>query len=179
MRTQTSRRSYLDAGATGLVAGTLASGVQTLVGWTIDQTLLPRGQDNNIAPRFVDRSARQVGLRPPPAVDWILGTLFHFGYGMVWGVAFGLVRCWSRVPSLALGGGLGGLLYLLAFSRIGIGTKTGTEQQPERRPWQKQVSLVSVAVAYALSLPLIFDRLQRRQVGTQVVETVGVSDSAG
>ena len=153
------RREDLTAGATGAAAGLAASVVQTGVGFAIDRVLLPPGHDNNIAPRLVDRLGRRVGHHTPSAFEWAAGAAFHFGYGLGWGALFGVVRSRVRAPGLLLGGVLGGILYLVAFSRAGFGTRTGTEAPPDQRPWQKQVSLVSVAMTYALALALLFDRL--------------------
>ena len=159
MISQPKSQSYLAAGATGALAGTIACIVQTLVGATLSAVLLPPGHDNNIAPRLVHQSARKAGHHTSPAVDWLLGTLFHVGYGIGWGSIFGVVRRWSGLPSLILGSALGGLLYLMEFTGFGVGPKTGTEQPPEHRPWQKQVSLVAVVLTYTLSLAAVFDRL--------------------
>jgi hypothetical protein len=153
------RRQDLTAGATGAAAGLAASFVQTGVGLMLDRVLLPPNHDNNIAPRLVDRVAGRAGHHTPSAFDWAAGTAFHLGYGLGWGALFGVVQARVRAPGLLLGGALGGLLYLLAFSRAGFGTRTGAEAPPDQRPWQKQVSLVSVAMTYALALALLFDRL--------------------
>jgi hypothetical protein len=95
--------------------------------------------------------------------DWTLGTAFHFGYGIGWGGAFGLIQRWSGAPAPLLGLGMGGLLYLLAFSRIGVGTKTDTERHPERRGWRKQLSLIAVACGYALATAGIYSLLEGRR----------------
>jgi hypothetical protein len=153
------RRQDLAAGVSGAAAGLAASVVQTGVGLALDRLLLPHGHDNNIAPRLVDRVARRAGHHTPSAVDWAMGTAFHLGYGVGWGALFGVIRRRSRAPGLLLGGALGAVLYGLAFSRVGFGTQAGAEAPPDARPWQKQVSLVSVAMAYALALALLFDRL--------------------
>jgi ribose/xylose/arabinose/galactoside ABC-type transport system permease subunit len=153
------RSSDLAAGATGAVAGLIASVVQVGVGWTLDAVLNPPGHDNNIAPRLVDRATRIAGKRPNGVLDWVLGTAFHFGYGLGWGTLFGVLRQRLRLPSLLLGTAMGGAIYLVGFSRAGWGTLTGTESHPERRPWQKQASLISVAMTYALCVALLFDRL--------------------
>jgi hypothetical protein len=153
------RRQDLAAAGSGAAAGLAASVVQTGVGLALDRLLLPHGHDNNIAPRLVDRVARRAGHHTPSAIDWAMGTAFHLGYGLGWGALFGVVRRRSRAPGLLLGSALGALLYGLAFSRVGLGTQTGAEAPPEERPWQKQVSLVSVAMAFALALALLFDRL--------------------
>src|SRR5579884_1702481 len=156
------RRADLDAATSGAKAGAIASVVQVALGWLLDQLLLPPGHDNNIAPRLVDRAAARAGQDTHPLLDWILGSVFHFGYGLGWGALFGLLRRHLPLPSLALGSAMGGAIYLIAFSRAGVGTRTGSEAHPDRRPWQKQVSLLSVAMGYALSVAVVFDRLPGR-----------------
>lgn len=154
--------SFRETSLIGAAAGVIAATVQVVVGWVLSQTLLPAGHDNNISPRFVNRLIHERGKRTNPLVDWLLGTLFHYGYGIGWGLVFGLLKRWTRLPSLPLGGLIGWLIYLLAFSRAGAGTKTHTEQHPRHRPWHKQVSLVSVAFTFALSLAATYDWLARR-----------------
>ena len=149
------------AAAAGLLAGLAASTVQSAIGFFIDRALLPTRHDNNIAPRLVHRSSRRVGYRSSPAQDWLLGVLFHFFYGAGWGALYGPVRAHLRAPRLALGGALGGLLYLLAFSRIGLGTRTGTEEPPDRRPLHKQLALVAVAFTDASALARLYDPIAR------------------
>jgi hypothetical protein len=156
-------RRWLAAGQTGAVAGLVAGTVQPAVGWVIANTILPRGHDNNIAPRLVNRSVRRTtGHRSHPVLDWVGGTLFHYAYGAGWGAAYGVARRESRLPPLALGGIFAGLIYLLAFSQIGVGTRTGAEQEPDRRPWFKQASLLAVVLAYVVSLVVAYDRLAPR-----------------
>jgi hypothetical protein len=133
--------------------------VQAAAGWLLEAVLLPRGEDNNIAPRFVDRSTRLTGGRPNAALDWVLGTAFHFGYGASWGRIYGLARPATRLPSLLLVGLLWSAIYLTAFSRPGVGTRTGTEQPPERRPWQKQASLLAVSGTFAATVGWLVARL--------------------
>ena len=89
MTVQLESQPYLAAGATGALAGTVACVAQTLVGVVLNTVLLPPGHDNNIAPRLVHHSARKAGHHTPPAVDWLLGTLFHVGYGIGWGAFSG------------------------------------------------------------------------------------------
>src|SRR4051794_20878325 len=153
--------SYFGAGARGAVAGTIACVVQTAVGWVLSNTLLPAGQDNNLAPRLVHQTARIASHQTSPATDWLLGTLFHVGYGLGWGSLFGVLRRWTGWPSGLLGSAVAGTLYALQFTRFGVGTPTGTQAAPERRPWEKQVSLVTLVLPYAFSLAILFDRLPR------------------
>jgi hypothetical protein len=153
---------FLKSARTGVVAGVIGSTIQVTVGLLIDKFLLPREHDNNIAPRFITRIFQKKGDPPNLVRDWTLGTLFHFGYGVGWGSLFGLVRRWSGISSPLIGGAMGLLIYLLAFSRIGAGTKTGTEVHPGRRDWRKQLSLLAVAWTYSMSTAVIYDRLARR-----------------
>jgi hypothetical protein len=152
-------QAYIRAGAIGAGAGVVASVVQAAIGVALDKLLLPPGHDNNIAPRLINRTARQLGHRSNPVVDWLLGTGFHLGYGMGWGGVFGVLRHWSGLPSPALAAALACIMYLVAFSPFGAGTQTGTEREPRKRPWQKQVSLLSVPLAYTLPLAALYDRL--------------------
>lgn len=150
------------AAGAGAFAGFLACLVQVIVGWFLDRFFLPRGHDNNIAPRFVNRVFRRSGRRANPVRDWVLGTLFHLGYGLGWGTLFGMARRWSGLPSWVLASAAGLLIYLAAFSGLGAGTRTGTEHKPERRPWRKQFSLVAVALTYVITLAWTFDRVERQ-----------------
>lgn len=155
-------RRYVRSAVVGALTGVFASTFQVAVGWALDRWLLPSGHDSNIAPRLVNRVLRRTGRRPGLIRAWVLGTLFHFGYGIGWGALFGVLRRRLDFPPLALGGLLGSVIYLLAFSEVGAGTKTGTERNPRRRPWQKQVSLVAVSFAYSLSLAGLFAGVERR-----------------
>lgn len=154
--------SYLDATKSGALAGVLASVVQVLVGLLLDKLLLPPRQHNNIAPRFVKRLFQLRGKPAEPARDWVLGTVFHLGYGLGWGSGFGLARRGTGLPSPILSSLTGLLIYLAAFSGIGAGTLTWTESSPRRRSWRKQLSLVAVAWTFALSTGAFYDRLVRR-----------------
>jgi hypothetical protein len=151
----------LGAASYGALAGLGGSVIQVQVGLLLDKLLLPPRQHNNIAPRFVKRLFQWRGKPGNPKRDWTLGTLFHLGYGIGWGCAFGLARRWTGIPSPLLGGATGFAIYLLAFSGLGVATHTWTEPHPRRRSWRKQISLVAVAWTYALSTAFIFDRLTR------------------
>ncbi len=153
---------WLVAGTTGALAGLIAATMQSAVGWVIQRAFLPPGYDNNIAPRLVNRALRQLGQPSHPAVDWIGGVLFHYVYGIGWGALFGLARRAAPLPPPALGTVVAGLIYLLAFSRVGVGTRTGAEQHPDRRPAVKQASLIAIVLAYVVSLVVAYDRLDRR-----------------
>jgi hypothetical protein len=137
--------------ARGAVAGILGSVVQVGVGFALDKLLLPPRQHNNIAPRLVKRLAQGTGRRGHAPRDWTFGTLFHLGYGAGWGALLGLARRRTGASPLSLGVVGGGLIYLAAFSHIGVGTLTATEPPPNARGWRKQASLVAVASTFALA----------------------------
>ena len=171
----TTQPSYLRTARLGASAGLIGSVVQVLVGLLLDWLLLPPRQHNNIAPRFVKRLFQLQGKPAQPARDWTLGTLFHLGYGLGWGCAFGLARRWSGVPSPLLGAGTGLLIYLLAFSGLGAGTWTRTEPHPRQRSWPKQLSLIAVAWTFAMTTALVYDRLTRREPEAEAPEATTFS----
>jgi hypothetical protein len=142
--------SYFDAAGRGALAGIVASVIQVGVGWALDALVLPKRQHNNIAPRLMKRLAQWSGRRGRAPRDWTLGTLFHLGYGMGWGVLLGSIRHATQAPPLPIGAAISGLIYLIAFSGKGIGTLTSTEPPPSARGWRKQVSLVAVASTFGL-----------------------------
>ena len=154
--------SYRATARTGALVGVIGSVIQVIVGLLLDRLVLPPRQHNNIAPRLIKRLFQQRGRPARPVRDWTLGTLFHVGYGIGWGCAFGLAQRWSGIPSPLLGGAMSILLYLLAFSGIGAGTRTGTEQHPRHRDWRKQLSLIAVASTFAMSTAASYDRLVPR-----------------
>src|SRR5215212_2057035 len=119
MSKATSQLHLLESTRTGVLAGIVGSTIQTTVGLFIDKFLLPPQHDNNIAPRLITRIFQKKGEPPNRVRDWSLGTLFHFGYGLGWGCAFGLVRRWSGISSPLIGGAMALLIYFSAFSRFG------------------------------------------------------------
>ena len=154
--------SYSGALARGALSGLLASVVQVVVGWALDALLLPKRQHNNIAPRLVKRLAQWSGRGGQTPRDWILGMLFHLGYGVGWGSVFGLIRHGTQAPPIFIGTGISGLIYLVAFSGKGVGTLTATEPPPSLRSWRKHVSLVTVACTFGLAAAWIDSRLAPR-----------------
>jgi hypothetical protein len=161
-------RSFVSTVALGAAAGLGATAVQTTLGLAIDKLLLPDGHDNNVAPRLVNRLFRRSGLADDAARDWTMGTVFHFGYAVSWGAVYALARRWSGLPGLVLGPAFAGLLYLLAFSRLGGATLTEAERPPDQRPWGKQASLVAIASSYALAVAVLMDRLDGRRRGSRL-----------
>jgi hypothetical protein len=163
-------RADRHAALTGALAGAAASTVQSAIGFTIDKLLLPPEHDNNISPRLVDRATSKLGIRTPRAFNWVAGVTFHFAYGIGWGTVFGLLDRHFRLPRPLLGTLLGGTIYTLAFSRIGLGTKTDTEIHPDERPLAKQLDLMAVAFAYALSLAFLYGPIERRLQRSRAAE---------
>jgi hypothetical protein len=146
-----SRRSLAESVRRGFLAGALASIVQAAVGHLIDRAYLPRGHDNNMAPRLVERSFQHLGRPPRPVRDWLLGSVFHQAYGAGWGSVQSVTADWLGVPAPLLTLPLGAMIYAVAFSRPGIGTLTGTEHRPDRRHPRKQWSLVAVSLIHPLA----------------------------
>ena len=157
-------RSFRETLTWGAAAGLVGATIQVAVGWLLDRLLLPPGQHNNIAPRLVKRLAQKRGETADPVRDWTLGTLFHFGYGVSWGCLYALARRWSSLPGLLLGGAMGLVIYLLAFSRVGAGTHSDTEPHPRHRTWRKQACLVAVAWTFGFNTAAAYDRLAQRRV---------------
>ena len=145
------------AALSGAGIGLLGAGVQTMIGLLLDRLFLPNGEDNNIAPRLVMRSFQRLGYGENGPRDWALGTVFHFGYGAMWGAVLNVARARTGVPASVLAIPVGATIYGLAFSRAGVGTRTGTEQHPDLRLGRKQVSLMAVANAYAVATGLLLD----------------------
>ena len=139
----------------GAVAGVAGSIVQAATGYLIDRALLPRGHNNNIAPRLFSRLFQQSGQAPNPRRDWLVGTLFHELYGAGWGILQAVAADRLRIPPFVLAPPLSGLIYLLAFSRFGLGTLTGTERHPDRRDPRKQGSLLTVTAVFPVATGLL------------------------
>jgi len=162
MRNGITQSPNIRSAGAGALAGLIASVVQVTVGLGIDKLLLPRQHNNNIAPRLITRVFQRTGERENPPRDWLLGTLFHFSYGVTWGAAFGLVRRWTRIPAPLVSVAMGLLIYVLAFSEIGAGTKTGTEVHPRHRDPRKQLSLIAIVTTFVLTTTGAYERLTAR-----------------
>ncbi len=162
--------TLLSAMVSGACAGAVGAVAQVAVGFLLSRYFLPRRQDNNIAPRFIGRVFQKSGRPARRARDWSLGILFHLAYGIGWGCAFGLARRWTGIPSPLLGGATGMVVYVLAFSGIGVATHTQTEDRPSRRSWRKQVSLIVVAWTFAMCTAAVYDLVAQRAAPKERVE---------
>jgi hypothetical protein len=135
----------------GAVIGLGAAIVQVLVSQVVGFATGHR-ERTDIAPRLVQRSAERLGKSPSRPLRWSLAAIFHFSYGIGWGVLYTLACESPRVrqtPPWLSGGLLGGIIYTVAFSHIGGGTLVGSERQPERRRWYELAIQWASALSFA------------------------------
>jgi hypothetical protein len=159
----------------GVAAGLFAGIPQVLLVQVLEKVLGLRDDRADIGPRFVGRLARQTGRSAPASVRWIVAALFHFAYSASWGALYGLVDRWFRPPPVASAAGLTGLIYLLAFSKWGGGTRTGTEPPPRRRGTRDWIHVLSAPTSYTVSLALAYEWLRGRPVPLSVPEAVAAA----
>jgi hypothetical protein len=148
---------------TGVAAGLIAGIPQVLV-TQIETRLfgLPRSKAD-IGPRFVRRvTQRAAGRAPSPVTEWLLATLFHFGYAAQWGALYALAQGRRPTPPLVGGSLLAGLIYTLAFSPLGAATQTGTEQPTGRRLMRETLLHWSAALSFSLTTAYVYDWLRRQ-----------------
>lgn len=148
----------------GVVAGLIA-GVPQVVLTQIEAGLfgMPREQAD-IGPRFVRRAAwHLVGAAPSPSTEWLLATLFHFGYAAQWGVLYGLTQTRWPTPPLVGGPMLASMIYALAFSPWGAATQTGTERPAEHRPTRETLLHWTAALSFSLTAAYLHDWLGGRK----------------
>lgn len=145
----------------GAAAGLIAGTIQAVIGKSEEIAILPQHEDSNFAPRLVDRLATMIGEDPSKTTEWVLGTLFHFGYAATWGALYSLVQ--ERYPTNPWVGGaaLGGLIYLITFPSWGGAVQTGTERDTDQRSWALEVVAASVAMGFGLSTSLVYERMRR------------------
>jgi hypothetical protein len=151
----------------GAGAGFLGTLPQTAIGKIEDRLFLPPEENADIAPRLVHRVAERVGVDLPNPAKWVLGTIYHVGYGGVLGAAYALVR--ERRPTHPLLGGLllGGFIYGITFTRWGAGTRLGAERPPGVRTRRMTVVDWSVALTFGIATALIYERMRDAEpVGT-------------
>jgi hypothetical protein len=139
------------AAVRGSAAGLLASVVQVAVGAAESALILPPHEDANIAPRLMDRLARDLGAELPLEAEWALGTLFHFGYGATWGAIYGMAEEQLEPHPLVGGAALGALIYAITFTRWGGAVQTQVERPPEVRTRRMTFVAASVAMTYGIA----------------------------
>lgn len=146
--------------ATGLFAG-----IPQVLAAQVVGALVGKRDRADIGPRFVQRVAARTGHSPSRPERWSLAALFHFGYAAGWGAAYatavevGGVR---RGSPFLTGGLLGGLIYALAFSRLGAATRSHTERHPDRRSGADWAVQFTSAFSFALTLACCYRWLDGR-----------------
>ena len=154
--------NLLSATARGVAAGLIA-GVPQVVLTQIEAGFfdVPR-ERADIGPRFVRRVAQRfTGTTPSSPTEWLLATVFHFGYAAQWGALYALVQAWRPTPPLVGGSMLAGLIYALAFSPWGAATQTGTERRPARREIRETILHWTAALSFSLTTAYVYEWLRR------------------
>lgn len=146
----------------GAAAGLAASVVQSAVGATESLLLLPEDEDANIAPRLIDRLARDVGKEMPLEAEWLLGTLFHLGYGATWGTLYGIADDNLDIHPLVGGTLLGGVIYAITFPDWGAAVQTQVERSPHRRTRRMTLVAASVALTFGLATAYANEAMKAR-----------------
>ena len=146
----------------GSAAGIVGSIVQAAVGASESALLLPEHEDANIAPRLMDRLARDLGEDLPLAAEWVLGTLFHFGYGAAWGMLYALLDDQLDVHPAVGGAAMGAVIYGITFPRWGGAVQTQVERPPEARTRRMTFVAASVALTFGLSTAYAAHELKLR-----------------
>ena len=146
----------------GAIAGTVASTVQAAIGASESALFLPEREDANIAPRLMDRLARDFGEDLPLEVEWILGTLFHFGYGVTWGMLYALLEEEVELHPALGGTALGALIYGITFPRWGAAVQTDVERPPEARTRRMTFVAASVALTFGLTTAFVSHAMRPR-----------------
>lgn len=143
--------STTSAVARGAAAGLIGSIVQAAVGATESALFLPDHEDANVAPRLMDRLARDMGKEMPLEAEWALGTLFHLAYGATWGALYGLADDRLEIPPLLGGLALGGVIYGITFPDWGGAVQTQVERPQEARTRRMSVVVGSITLGFGLA----------------------------
>lgn len=147
--------------ARGAAAGVGAAVIQAAIGKTEEKLLLPPWEDADIAPRLMERLGEMAGVEIDDATKWVLGTVFHFGYGAAWGMLYAAATEKRRVNPLLGGLALGGLIYAITFPRWGGAVQTGTERPPEARTREMELVAASVTSGFGVSTALLDQALRK------------------
>lgn len=145
----------------GAAAGAVAGVAQPALGKLEERLFFPPGEDTDVPKHFAYAVAARAGIDLSEAEGLAAGALFHVGYALFWGSAYALVRDELDAPPLTAGLGLAGLLYLMAFSEIGAGTRTGSEPPPDHRPARYWLLTTTMPLVYGLTTAVVYERLRR------------------
>jgi hypothetical protein len=149
----------------GVEAGLMASVPQVLLAKAEERLLMPRGDDADLGPRFIDRLAEMAGVRLDEDMRWLAASAFHFSYAVFWGLAYGLAHRRWRPHPLVGGTALGALIYAITFPHWGGAVLTGTEHPPQHRSWQKELVLATAAMTFGFGTALLYGRGPDQQRG--------------
>lgn len=165
------------AGAGAGAAGGIA---QPLIGKLEEALFFPKRDDTNVPLHFVNALADRVGVKLPAGAAWTSAAGFHVGYALFWGTTYALLREKKAFSPLVGGLGLGGVLYAMAFSRIGAGVQSGAEPHPDARPWRYWLLHTTMPLTFGLTTAFVYERLRRlgRKQGDEPAGT-GDGVSAG
>ena len=145
--------------AAGVIAGIPQVVLTQIEGGFFD---VPR-ERADIGPRFVRRLAQRfTGTTPSSPTEWLLATLFHFGYAAQWGALYALLQEWRPTSPLVGGSMLAGLIYALAFSPWGAATQTGTERPPSQRRIRETLMHWTAALSFSLTTAYVYEWLRRK-----------------
>jgi hypothetical protein len=149
--------------ASGALAGVVAGIPQVLATQLVAGLLADTPRERaDIGPRFVQRLANHLGESLPAPLQWLLGAVFHFGYGAGWGSLYALAASYARLGPQLGAPALATVIYAAAFSPWGAATKTRTERPPGRRPTGDTVLHLTAALTFSAVTALTFEWLRHR-----------------
>lgn len=146
----------------GSIAGISGSLVHAAIGAAESALILPDHEDANIAPRLMDRLARDLGKEMPIEAEWALGTFFHFGYGAAWGILYSLIDEEFEVHPALGGAALAALIYAITFPRWGGAVQTQVERPPQVRTRRMSLVAASVTISFGLTTAYVSHALKLR-----------------
>jgi uncharacterized membrane protein YagU involved in acid resistance len=89
----------------------------------------------------------------------VAGQAIHWGYGLGWGVLYGVVQSLLHLPNLLLGTLLGGLISVVASTAV---PAMGLTPPPTRTPMSKNVMMMVLHLLYGWVTALTFRALSAR-----------------
>jgi len=142
----------------GIEAAVVASIPQVLLPKLEERLVMPRHEDADLGPRFIERVAQLAGLRLREDTKWLAASAFHFGYAVFWGGAYALAYQRWRPHPVVGGAALSTLIYAITFPHWGGAVLTGTESPPHRRSWRQELVLATAALTFGFGTALLYGR---------------------